>query len=146
MKSHASPHGQSHLSQHLATLVHSAARLHLSDRIANSGLPVEEAIAPLRSAFRTRRHAVLVAPPGAGKTTLVPLRLIDEPWVAGRRIVMLEPRRLAARAAAQRMASLLDTLTPLAAICSRTMPVKVCPDRTVVLQGAALPSGANEPD
>jgi ATP-dependent helicase HrpB len=79
----------------------------LSDRIANSGLPVEEAIAPLRSAFLARRHAVLVAPPGAGKTTLVPLRLIDEPWVAGRRIVMLEPRRLAARAAAQRMASLL---------------------------------------
>lgn len=79
----------------------------MSDRIANSGLPVEEAIAPLRNAFLTRRHAVLVAPPGAGKTTLIPLRLIDEPWVAGRRIVMLEPRRLAARAAAQRMASLL---------------------------------------
>ena len=50
---------------------------------------------------------MLVAPPGAGKTTLVPLRLIDEPWVAGRRIVMLEPRRLAARAAARRLASLI---------------------------------------
>ena len=79
----------------------------MSDRIAHSGLPVEEAIAPLRTALSTRRNAILVAPPGAGKTTLVPLRLIDEPWVAGRRIVMLEPRRLAARAAAQRMASLL---------------------------------------
>jgi ATP-dependent helicase HrpB len=50
---------------------------------------------------------VLQAPPGAGKTTLVPLALRDEPWVAGQRIVMLEPRRLAARAAAHRMAFLL---------------------------------------
>lgn len=70
-------------------------------------MPVEEAIAPLRTALLTHRAAVLVAPPGAGKTTLVPLRLLDEPWVGNRRIVMLEPRRLAARAAAQRMASLL---------------------------------------
>jgi ATP-dependent helicase HrpB len=50
---------------------------------------------------------VLQAPPGAGKTTVVPLRLLDEPWLAGGRIVMLEPRRLATRAAARRMASLL---------------------------------------
>src|SRR4051794_14409993 len=53
-------------------------------------------------------HAVLHAPPGAGKTTIVPLRLLDEPWLDGGRIVVLEPRRLAARAAAHRMASLLD--------------------------------------
>lgn len=79
----------------------------MSERIEQSGLPIEEAIAPLRSALTTRRHAVLVAPPGAGKTTMVPLRLLDEPWVAGRKIVMLEPRRLATRAAATRMASLL---------------------------------------
>ena len=45
-------------------------------------------------------HAVLQAPPGAGKTTIVPLRLLDEPWLGGERIVVLEPRRLAARAAA----------------------------------------------
>jgi ATP-dependent helicase HrpB len=50
---------------------------------------------------------VLQAPPGAGKTTLVPLALLNEPWLAGQRIVMLEPRRLAARAAARRMAELL---------------------------------------
>lgn len=50
---------------------------------------------------------MLVAPPGAGKTTLVPLRLIDESWIDGGRIVMLEPRRLAARAAARRLASLI---------------------------------------
>ncbi len=50
---------------------------------------------------------MLVAPPGAGKTTLVPLRLLDEPWLEGGRIVMLEPRRLAARAAGHRLAQLL---------------------------------------
>lgn len=79
----------------------------MSDRPSQSGLPIEEAIAPLRSALSSRRHAVLVAPPGAGKTTMVPLRLLHEPWVADRKIVMLEPRRLATRAAATRMASLL---------------------------------------
>jgi len=50
---------------------------------------------------------VLIAPPGSGKTTRVPLALLDQPWLEGRRIVMLEPRRLAARAAARHMASLL---------------------------------------
>ncbi|CAB4660962.1 unannotated protein [freshwater metagenome] len=79
----------------------------MSDLVANSGLPIEEAITPLRHALATHRHAVLVAPPGAGKTTLVPLRLINEPWVNGHKIIMLEPRRLAARAAAVRMATML---------------------------------------
>ena len=79
----------------------------MSNPLPFSGLPVEEAIAALRDAFQSRRTAVLVAPPGAGKTTLVPLRLLNESWVGDRRIIMLEPRRLAARAAAQRMASLL---------------------------------------
>ena len=51
---------------------------------------------------------VLQAPPGAGKTTLVPLALLDEPWLAGRTILMLEPRRLAGRAAAARMSVLRD--------------------------------------
>ena len=79
----------------------------MSNSLDNSGLPIEEAISPLREALSTRRHCVLVAPPGAGKTTLVPLRLLNETWLNGKRIVMLEPRRLAARAAAQRMAHLL---------------------------------------
>ena len=70
-------------------------------------LPVEECIGELRAALDSVGHAVLHAPPGAGKTTIVPLRLLDEPWLAGARIVMLEPRRLATRAAAHRMASLL---------------------------------------
>lgn len=69
-------------------------------------LPVSEALPSLRTALVARRRAVLVAPPGAGKTTIVPLDLVDETWLEGRRIVMLEPRRLAARAAARRMAHL----------------------------------------
>ena len=54
-----------------------------------------------------RGNTVLVAPPGAGKTTMVPLALRDAPWLAGQKIIMLEPRRLAARAAATRMAYLI---------------------------------------
>ncbi len=61
----------------------------------------------LRRALAVDTHAVLQAPPGAGKTTLVPLRLLEEPWLGEQRIVMLEPRRLATRAAARRMASML---------------------------------------
>ncbi len=75
--------------------------------VALSDLPVEECVADLRRALAGAGAAVLVAPPGAGKTTIVPLRLLDEPWLAGGRIVVLEPRRLATRAAARRMASLL---------------------------------------
>ena len=70
-------------------------------------LPVDEALPRLASVLADGRAAVLVAPPGAGKTTRVPLALLDEPWVAGRRIILLEPRRLAARAAAARMAATL---------------------------------------
>lgn len=61
----------------------------------------------LRDALASRGSGVLVAPPGAGKTTLVPLALLEEPWRGDGRIVVLEPRRLAARAAARRMATLL---------------------------------------
>ncbi len=70
-------------------------------------LPVEEVVPELRVALADRRTALLVAPPGSGKTTIVPLRLLDEPWLDRRRILVLEPRRLATRAAAHRMASLL---------------------------------------
>jgi len=70
-------------------------------------LPVASVLAPLAEALAARGVAVLQAPPGAGKTTLVPLALLDAPWLAGRRMLMLEPRRLAARAAAARMAALL---------------------------------------
>lgn len=74
---------------------------------AAADLPVAEVLPPLQDALREERRAILVAPPGAGKTTLVPLALSDEPWLEGRRIVVLEPRRLATRAAARRMAQLL---------------------------------------
>ena len=69
--------------------------------------PVDNIIAELKSALAEKSAAILVAEPGAGKTTRVPLALLDEAWVAGKKIVMLEPRRLAARAAATRMAQTL---------------------------------------
>jgi ATP-dependent helicase HrpB len=70
-------------------------------------LPVDEALPRVKAALAERNAAVLVAPPGAGKTTRVPLALLDAPWLKGRKIVMQEPRRLAARAAARRMAATL---------------------------------------
>ncbi len=69
-------------------------------------LPIDEALPALREALSSRGRVVLQAPPGAGKTTTVPLALLEERWAAQQRIVMLEPRRLAARAAARRMAVL----------------------------------------
>lgn len=70
-------------------------------------LPIEEALPELRRVLFNGASAVLQAPPGAGKTTRVPLALLGEPWLAGQRLIMLEPRRLAARAAAHRMATTL---------------------------------------
>jgi len=72
-----------------------------------SRLPVAEAVPRVAAALAERGGAVLEAPPGAGKTTLVPLLLLEAPWLERGRIVMLEPRRLAARAAARRMATML---------------------------------------
>src|SRR6266849_2063895 len=74
-------------------------------------LPIDSALSSLTAALRANNAAVLVAPPGAGKTTRVPLVLLDEPWAKDdkkdKKILVLEPRRLAARAAAARMASTL---------------------------------------
>ncbi|MGH6818869.1 MAG: ATP-dependent helicase HrpB [Methylovirgula sp.] len=70
-------------------------------------LPVRAVLPQVRAALSAGNSAVLLAPPGAGKTTLVPLALYDEAWAQGKKIVVLEPRRLAARAAADRMASML---------------------------------------
>jgi ATP-dependent helicase HrpB len=72
------------------------------------GLPIEDCLQQLRQCLSEGNEVVLEAPPGAGKTTLVPLALVDEPWLAGRKILMLEPRRIATRTAAYRMASLLN--------------------------------------
>jgi ATP-dependent helicase HrpB len=71
-----------------------------------TGLPIESVLADLLAALRAGSNAVLVAPPGAGKTTAVAPALLHEPWVAGGEILLLSPRRLAARAAAERMAEL----------------------------------------
>ena len=68
---------------------------------APTGLPVEEVIDELRTALAGVGAAVLQAEPGAGKTTVVPLRLLGEPWMDGGRMLLLEPRRVAARAAAR---------------------------------------------
>ncbi|MDQ3203668.1 MAG: ATP-dependent helicase HrpB, partial [Pseudomonadota bacterium] len=70
-----------------------------------NSLPIDDVLPALRDALAIRHEAVLEAPPGAGKTTRVPLALLNEPWLAGQTILMLEPRRLAARAAAERLAS-----------------------------------------
>lgn len=70
-------------------------------------LPIDDVLADVRRKLGATPNLALVAPPGAGKTTRVPLALLDEEWTAGKQIILLEPRRLAARAAAQRMA---DTL------------------------------------
>jgi ATP-dependent helicase HrpB len=72
---------------------------------SGGAFPVDAALPSLRDALRARNAAVLVAQPGAGKTTRVPLALLGEPWVKAGKILVLEPRRIAARAAAQFMAN-----------------------------------------
>jgi ATP-dependent helicase HrpB len=75
--------------------------------VPKTGLPVEAVLAELSERLQARHEVILEAPPGAGKTTLVPLVLLAEPWLLGRKILLLEPRRLATRMAAHRLASLL---------------------------------------
>src|SRR5579872_1829544 len=70
-------------------------------------LPIDAVLDDLSRALEAHNAAVLVAPPGAGKTTRVPLALLDAPWTKGKKIIVLEPRRIAARASADRMAKTL---------------------------------------
>jgi len=70
-------------------------------------LPIHDVLSELTAALAASNVAVLAAPPGAGKTTVVPLALLDAPWRGDGRVLVLEPRRLAARAAAERMAATL---------------------------------------
>lgn len=73
-----------------------------------SSLPIEAVLPEILRTLRDRPNAVLTAPPGAGKTTRIPLALLDADWLLGKKLLMLEPRRLAARAAAHRMAITLN--------------------------------------
>ena len=73
---------------------------------ASRMLPIHAVLESLKAALASHPAVVLAAPPGAGKTTVVPLALLEEPWLAGGKVLVLEPRRLAARAAAERMASM----------------------------------------
>ena len=75
--------------------------------LVRSGLPIDEILPELRAVLQRQRNAVVEAPPGAGKSTVVPIALLDEPWLRGGKIIMLEPRRLATRAVATRMAATL---------------------------------------
>jgi ATP-dependent helicase HrpB len=76
-------------------------------RTFDTPLPIDAVLDELSRTLESRNAAVLVAPPGAGKTTRVPLALLDAPWAKGKKIIMLEPRRIAARASADRMAKTL---------------------------------------
>ncbi len=76
-------------------------------RTFGTSLPIDAVLGDLAGALQSANAAVLVAPPGAGKTTRVPLALLDAPWLEGKKIIMLEPRRIAARASAERMAKTL---------------------------------------
>ncbi|WP_041797892.1 ATP-dependent helicase HrpB [Rhodopseudomonas palustris] len=76
-------------------------------RSFDTPLPIDDALSDLAAALAANSTAVLVAPPGAGKTTRVPLALLDAPWLKGQKIIVLEPRRIAARASAERMARTL---------------------------------------
>ncbi len=76
-------------------------------RAFDSPLPIDAVLGDLAGALAAAPNAVLVAPPGAGKTTRVPLALLDEPWTKGGKLILLEPRRLAARGASARMAQTL---------------------------------------
>lgn len=92
---------------HTISLAVGAGLCHSAYMTFDQPLPIDGALPALLKALAASSRAVLVAPPGAGKTTRVPLALLDQPFIAGGRIIVLEPRRLAARAAAERMA---DTL------------------------------------
>jgi len=76
-------------------------------RSFDTPLPIDAVLDELARTLAGHNAAVLVAPPGAGKTTRVPLALLDAPWVNDRKIIVLEPRRIAARASAERMAQTL---------------------------------------
>jgi ATP-dependent helicase HrpB len=96
-----------------------------------TALPIESVLGDLRAALSLGPACVLQAPPGAGKTTRVPLALLSEPWLAERRILMLEPRRLVARAAAGHMARLLNEAVGLTVGFRVRMETRVGPQTRI---------------
>jgi ATP-dependent helicase HrpB len=103
---HQSPIGP-HNSSRLKPLPREPACARILARVDQPAFPISPLLPDIRAALTANSRLVLEAPPGAGKTTQVPLALLDAPWLAGRKIVMLEPRRVAARAAAGFMAKQL---------------------------------------
>ncbi|MBI3482944.1 MAG: DEAD/DEAH box helicase, partial [Bacteroidetes bacterium] len=73
--------------------------------------PVSEILLQLKQKLAEEKIVILQAPPGAGKSTIVPLEIVNEPWLQNKKIIMLQPRRLAARSVASRMAELLNEKT-----------------------------------
>ena len=98
---------------------------HIWDLSMERSLPIDLVIPEIKEALETERRVIIKAPPGAGKTTRIPLALLDEPWLENNKILLLEPRRLAARAAAGHMARLLNE--PL----GRTVGYHISMDRVV---------------
>lgn len=82
--------------------------MRIPSRLADINLPVSNVLPELLESLRSSRLALLEAPPGAGKTTLVPPALLNQEWTEGGKILLLEPRRIAARNAAFRIAAILD--------------------------------------
>ena len=96
-----------------------------------SRLPIEDVLPEISRVLRSGQNAVLTAPPGAGKTTRVPLMLLDEPWMTGKKLLLLEPRRLAARAAAHRMATMVNELVGATVGYRMRMETKVGPQTRI---------------
>src|SRR6478735_5249152 len=80
---------------------------HLSFNPLSIDLPVREIIPAVQEHLSKSNTLIVNAPPGAGKSTLLPLAIFNEPWLEGKKVLMLEPRRLAAKTIAERMSSLL---------------------------------------
>jgi len=88
-------------------IAHGPAQRHTTHMTTNDPLPIDTVLPAIQAALAAHLYAVLVAPPGAGKTTRVPLALLQAPWLGSQKIIVLEPRRLAARGASARMAKTL---------------------------------------
>ncbi|MEG2313301.1 ATP-dependent helicase HrpB [Brevundimonas sp.] len=94
-------------------------------------LPIHAVLESIVQSLDENPTLVLAAPPGAGKTTVVPLSLLDRPWLDGAKILLLEPRRLAARAAAERMAATLKEATGQTVGYRTRLQSKIGPDTRI---------------